>query len=498
MAARSGFLNQSWNTITMNNNNTTSSSSSSINSNSSPRSKRSRLAILLIVLLCSAGFINFAHFIIVRVRDLVDDTVEPHRLFEQVAQSIITAGRQIVQLQHINQHIQNITDKKTNSKGKLGKQDTVALQHALRIGQYPDGTRELHTVADMRSHEIFTRIKRVFPNIAFVDEEEETNQLERIQPNRRRRIRPDSETAPPSSLRRNVLSISELAIYIDPLDATQEYSEGLTEYVSLSACIVHCGKPIAGLIYMPFSERLYWTRPGTGVHVNFDVDTAIMSEKSIITEWYDPDNSQAVCCDQRIKPRITKNKDKNEPVYESAISEVWKKGLRVIGSRSHKGNVSLSQQIIEELSNDITKNTDIKPHFIQAGGAGYKLIELLEGRSDAYLHPNRIRKWDLCAGDALLRASGGAITDWSGKPIDYCIYSTETAKKAATENNAEDTISKESKAEKEEEEETNSNTKDSKIDPKQFLVQGVIASGNSLVQHDLVAGVKKFGKGQNI
>ena len=35
----------------------------------------------------------------------------------------------------------------------------------------------------------------------------------------------------------------------------------------------------------------------------------------------------------------------------------------------------------------------------------------------------KIKKWDVCAGDALLRSTNGMTVDWSGKEIDYSYYS---------------------------------------------------------------------------
>ena len=38
---------------------------------------------------------------------------------------------------------------------------------------------------------------------------------------------------------------------------------------------------------------------------------------------------------------------------------------------------------------------------------------------DAYVHVTKIKKWDICAGDAILRALGGRLTDLDGKEVDY-------------------------------------------------------------------------------
>jgi inositol monophosphatase 3 len=38
---------------------------------------------------------------------------------------------------------------------------------------------------------------------------------------------------------------------------------------------------------------------------------------------------------------------------------------------------------------------------------------------DAYIHVTLIKKWDLCAGNAILNALGGNMTDLKGTTIDY-------------------------------------------------------------------------------
>ena len=61
--------------------------------------------------------------------------------------------------------------------------------------------------------------------------------------------------------------------------------------------------------------------------------------------------------------------------------------------------------------------------LLRAGGAGYKVLIVIEGRADVYFNPSAgTKKWDTCAGDAILRAlrpSPGILTNLKGNPLVY-------------------------------------------------------------------------------
>uniref|UniRef100_A0A673GPC5 inositol-phosphate phosphatase n=1 Tax=Sinocyclocheilus rhinocerous TaxID=307959 RepID=A0A673GPC5_9TELE len=88
---------------------------------------------------------------------------------------------------------------------------------------------------------------------------------------------------------------------------------------------------------------------------------------------------------------------------------------KVIISRSHSGKVKSFVQVA------FGNNTEIIP----AGGAGYKVLALLDptdeeqDTADIYIHVTYIKKWDICAGDAILRSLGGQMTTLKGEHIDY-------------------------------------------------------------------------------
>lgn len=54
------------------------------------------------------------------------------------------------------------------------------------------------------------------------------------------------------------------------------------------------------------------------------------------------------------------------------------------------------------------------------GSAGLKAASVSTGDTDAYVaHRFLGKRWDLCAAEALIVASGGMVSDTMGKPIDY-------------------------------------------------------------------------------
>merc|ERR1711978_448587 len=85
-------------------------------------------------------------------------------------------------------------------------------------------------------------------------------------------------------------------------------------------------------------------------------------------------------------------------------------GKRIVTTtRSH--STGLVQDCLEILAPD---------EILKVGGAGHKVMLLMEGKAHAYVFPSPgCKKWDTCAPEAILHALGGKLTDFRGEPYPY-------------------------------------------------------------------------------
>lgn len=276
------------------------------------------------------------------------------------------AGKEVVKLSLIN-------------KSKL---DQVGSK-----GQTLEGADDVVTGADLKSHQmILNTIKDSYRRLNVISEEDTTTAFENTRPEDD--ILPIDRVQFATMLRENLHHIEgqqgtdknsliaqhETLVWIDPLDATKEYSENLTDYVTLMACIVHKSIPIAGVIHKPFTNQTYWSiKDETTGKYHHSLDLTRLIQKR---HQFQEDNK-----------------------------------TRFIVSRSHAGDV---KDVLSRIYNDD------RVRVVSAGGSGYKTIELAGNRVDAYVHMTRIKKWDICAPHSIVESlPGGRMTNLDGGRIEF-------------------------------------------------------------------------------
>merc|ERR1711915_218396 len=220
-----------------------------------------------------------------------------------------------------------------------------------------------------RSHiQMYYGLKKMFPNILIVSEEHDEKEIDLST------VETPDDKNPEVELMLHGINVDvpadDVAVWIDPLDATQEYTENLKQYVTTMVCVAVRGKPTIGVIHKPFEGLTAWG-------------------------WAGEDVLSKVVLDD-----VAKNKGNVHADLSSA---------RIIVSRSHSGTVK------ETAEKTFGSNITVTP----AGGAGFKAWEVIKGNQDAYIHTTLIKKWDICAPSAILSALSGKLTTLDGQPIDY-------------------------------------------------------------------------------
>ncbi len=157
--------------------------------------------------------------------------------------------------------------------------------------------------------------------------------------------------------------------FVDPVDGTQEFVDRNGMFAVHIGLAVD-GEAAAGVVYAPFTGKLY--------------AGAVDGECTLEVR-----NSG---------PRVVRMSPVPPPSQ-----------LRLCVSRSHKSKKTA-------LVRDALGITQVIEH----GSVGLKCGLLAEGAADLYLHPSpRSMRWDSCAPEAVLRAAGGVLLGFDGKPYRY-------------------------------------------------------------------------------
>ena len=153
---------------------------------------------------------------------------------------------------------------------------------------------------------------------------------------------------------------------IDPIDGTYDYINDLDEF-TINAGLIIQKKPAAGLIYAPAKNRMFYSY---GDNLSFELIHG-----------------------KPTKLDHSKNFDKNEIKF-----------------------VSYSDKIKPEI-NEIYKKLNVKRYVRMK--SSLKFCVIAAGEYDGYVAEPRASEWDIAAGHAILKHSGGTVTDFDGKEILY-------------------------------------------------------------------------------
>ncbi|MEO5999421.1 MAG: 3'(2'),5'-bisphosphate nucleotidase CysQ [Chitinophagaceae bacterium] len=145
---------------------------------------------------------------------------------------------------------------------------------------------------------------------------------------------------------------------IDPLDGTKEFIKRTGEF-TVNIALVRSNIPVAGVIYAPYIDILYYGSKETGV---YKIEKGKEVQLSVI------------------------------PEKRSLVELKQKEKITIVASKSHM--------------NDETKtfiNQFLNAH-LSSMGSSLKLMLLAEGVADIYPRLAPTMEWDIAAGHAILRA----------------------------------------------------------------------------------------------
>ncbi|CAF1436473.1 unnamed protein product [Adineta steineri] len=254
---------------------------------------------------------------------------------------------------------------------KLFKNKNNNLGKILKKKSFENLPSEPVTIADVISHSIITNgLKNKFQNLQIVSEEKDPLDKKAFQLIKEEfNVENQLPNIPIIKDDENLMKVplSSVAVWVDPLDATKEFTENLLQYVMVMLCITIEKKPTIGILYAPFTDKLIWGWVGVDrSHIKRDENSLLETHKPNIDE--------------------------------------------IILSRSHAGD---THEILKKIYHDK------QYRIIPAAGSGYKTVQVLEEYADYYLHTTPIKKWDLCAPDAILRANNGMMTTLKNQTISY-------------------------------------------------------------------------------
>ncbi|CAH2045276.1 unnamed protein product, partial [Iphiclides podalirius] len=238
------------------------------------------------------------------------------------------------------------------------------------LGIVEKGKDDFQTEADRSAQRcIIASLSTQYPKLNIIGEEDSLDTVDEV-PSDWIVIDSDKDVlsleCPPSL---QDIKEEDIVVWVDPLDGTSEYTQGFLEHVTVLIGISVNEKPVAGVIHQPYYKTLIGGENKLGRTIWGLQDTGVGG----FTPAPPPD------------------------------------ALVITTTRSH------SNPLVEKALQVMNAN-----QILRVGGAGYKVLQLLEGVASVYVFASSgCKKWDTCAPEAILSAAGGKLTDVLGNFYKY-------------------------------------------------------------------------------
>jgi len=153
---------------------------------------------------------------------------------------------------------------------------------------------------------------------------------------------------------------------VDPLDGTKEFIKKNGEF-TVNIALIQGHEPVLGVVHVPAMKRDYYGHLGGG---------AFISESA-------------------------------GPAAPIQVSSSAQSPLRVVGSRSHRGN-SLEAFL-----------SQVGDHEMVPMGSSLKICLVAAGDADIYPRLGPTSEWDTAAAHAVVASAGGEVVDLDGQALRY-------------------------------------------------------------------------------
>jgi 3'(2'), 5'-bisphosphate nucleotidase len=168
---------------------------------------------------------------------------------------------------------------------------------------------------------------------------------------------------------RDVADLGDAFFLVDPLDGTREFVSGRGEF-TVNVALVRAGVPVLGVVLAPVSATLFSGRPGLAEKAELTAAMEVASRRQIAVRQCGP------------LPTIVASRSHGTPETDRYLAQVRQAEIVHVGS-------------------------------------SLKFCMIAAGEADIYPRFGRTMQWDTAAGDAVLRAAGGAVRTLDGADLTY-------------------------------------------------------------------------------
>jgi 3'(2'), 5'-bisphosphate nucleotidase len=153
---------------------------------------------------------------------------------------------------------------------------------------------------------------------------------------------------------------------VDPLDGTKEFLKKSGEF-TVNIALIEGGEPLLGVVHVPVSGLTYFAEKGRGAFVKAG-DAAPR-----------PIRTRALAAEETL---VLASRDHGGPALEAILARV---------PRARRSSA----------------------------GSSLKFTLLAEAKADLYVRTGRTMEWDTAAGQCVVEAAGGRVTDFAGRRLVY-------------------------------------------------------------------------------